>query len=306
VVVSETADTNPTTGPGGDGTDTPPTRLLVLGMAHPDGSIVGTELFSVLEPCGLTVDQVRSQMRRLVAEGLFEREGEGREAGFRATESGQAALAATMSRHTLAYAHDAAGTGWDRMWRLVMFNIPESRRADRDAFRDWLLALGAAPLQGGVYVSPHPWDREVRDEIARLDIADYVTLATTDDLVLTGVSNAREIAASLWPLDEIAAKYTDFVASYSHIPDLLESMRRDGRRIAEADWLPGVLLIAVRFNQCFEIDPLLPPELVPKPWPGREARQLLASCRKLGVMTRQDRSGPALFRVFDDAIAALP
>ncbi len=307
MVVSETADTIPTTDPAGDrGIDTPPTRLLVLGLAHPDGSIVGTELFSVLEPCGLTVDQVRSQMRRLVAEGLFEREGEGRDAVFRATQSGLAALAATSSRHTLAYAHDAAGTGWDRLWRLVMFNIPESRRADRDSFRDWLLSLGAAPLQGGVYVSPHPWDREVRNEIARLDIADFVTLATTDDLVLAGVSNARQIAATLWPLDEIAAKYTDFVASYAHVPGLLESMRRDGRKIAEADWLPGVLLIAVRFNQCFEIDPLLPPELVPKPWPGRDARQLLAACRKLGVMTREDRSGPALFRVFDEAIAALP
>ena len=53
-------------------------------------------------------------------------------------------------------------------------------------------------------------------------------------------------------------------------------------------------------------DPLLPPELLPRPWPGKEARDLLARCRKLGVLAREDKDGPALYRVFDDAIAHLP
>ena len=47
-------------------------------------------------------------------------------------------------------------------------------------------------------------------------------------------------------------------------------------------------------------------ELLPKPWPGREARDLLARCRRLGVLARSEKSGPALFTVFDDAIAHLP
>ena len=55
-----------------------------------------------------------------------------------------------------------------------------------------------------------------------------------------------------------------------------------------------------------EADPLLPPELLPRPWPGKDARELLARCRKLGVLAREDKDGPALYRVFDDAIAHLP
>ena len=289
-----------------DSADTIPTRMLVLGMAHRDGTIVGTELYEVMEPCGLTIDQVRGQMRRLVAEGLFTRDGEGREAVFRATPSGRATLDATSHRHTLAYAQDAAGRGWDRTWRMVAFALPENRRAERDAFRSRLLQLGAAAIQNGLYVSTHRWDDEVSDEINRLGIAEHVTVATTDDLEIGGDRDPRRIAAALWPLDDISGRYESFVATYRDVPEQLERMRREGRRIEEKDWLPGVLHIAIRFNDCFDTDPLLPPELLPRPWPGREAREVLARCRKLGVLTRQDRSGPALFSVFDDAIADLP
>lgn len=287
-------------------TGSPSTRLLVLGMAHRDGTIIGRELYSVIEPCGLTIDQVRSQMRRLVAEGLFERHGEGRDAIFRATPAGRAALSTTAHRHTLAYAQDAAGRGWDRRWRLVAFAIPETRRADRDAFREALIGLGAAAVQHGLYASPHPWDSEVREVVERLGIGEHVTVATTDDLDIGGIRDPRRIAAHLWPLESIAARYERFIATYRDVPDRLEQMRRRGERLREQDFLPGALHIAIRFNECFEADPLLPPELLPRPWPGREAREIIARCRRLGVLTREDRSGPALFEVFDDAIALLP
>ncbi len=283
-----------------------PTRLLVLGMAHRDGTIVAAELLDVIDACGVSADQLRSQLRRLVGLGWFTRDGEGREAVYRATAAGRATLASLHRRHTLAYAQDAAGRGWDRKWRLVAFAIPESRRSDRDAFRDRLFELGAAAIQNGLYVSPHRWESEVRETAERLGIADHVTLATTDDLEIGGDHDPRHIAARLWPLDTIAEHYQQFTATYEGVPAELERMRRSGERLREADFLPGALHIAIRFNDCFERDPLLPPELLPRPWPGREAREVLARCRRLGVLTREDKSGPALFEVFDESIAALP
>jgi phenylacetic acid degradation operon negative regulatory protein len=283
-----------------------PTRLLVLGMAHRDGTILASELHSVIDACGVSVDQLRSQLRRLVSEGLFTRDGEGRDAVFRATAGGRATLSSTLRRHTLAYAQDAAGRGWDRVWHLVAFAIPEARRADRDAIRDRLLQLGGAAIQNGLYVSPHRWEPEVRETVERLDITELTTLFSTDDLDLGGESEPRHIAARLWPLDDAAARYEEFIDTYRGVPEQLEDMRRRGDRIREEDFLPGALQIAIRFNQCFDRDPLLPPELLPRPWPGREARDVLARCRRLGVLAREDKSGPALFQVFDDVIALLP
>ncbi len=306
VVVNDTAAEISTSGLLGTEDGSVPTRLLVLGMAHRDGSIHGPELYAVTEAVGLSVDQVRSCLRRLVAEELFERSGEGREAIYAATAAGLAVLSSTKQRHLLAYAQDAAGRGWDRHWRLVAFAIPETKRAARDTFRDRLLALGAAPIQNGLYVSPHRWELEVHDEAARLGISEHVTTSTTDDLSIGGESNPRLLAERLWLLAEVASHYREFIETYRDVPDQLEAMRRRHERLSERDFLPGALQIAIRFNQCFDHDPLLPPELLPKPWPGREARDVLARCRKLGVLAREDKSGPALFRVFDDVIATLP
>lgn len=308
-VVSRTTDTESTAlavPPVVSDDDALPTRLMVLGLAHRDGSVHGPELYRVAGECGIGIETVRSCLRRLTSEGVFVRDGEGRDAVFRATPAGRALLDVTQQRHLLAYAQDAAGRGWDRRWRLVSFAIPETMRTARDALRDHLLALGGAAVQPGIYVSPHRWDDEVRAEAERLGLTGHVVLASTDDLSVGGVTDPRSIVARLWPLDELAERYEAFIETYRDVPEQLDAMRRRGQRISEHDFLPGVLHLAIRFNSCFELDPLLPPELLPRPWPGKEARELLARCRKLGVLAREDKDGPALYRVFDDAIAHLP
>lgn len=314
-VVNSTADSYSTAGPLEHArpadlstitSESPPTRLMVLGLAHRDGTVLGSELYSVGAECGIAVETIRSCMRRLVTEGLFTRAGEGRDAIYSATEAGQSHLAVTEQRHLLAYAQDAAGRGWDRKWRIVSFAIPESMRSARDAFREHIRSLGGAHVQPGMYVSPHDWTEELLHEASRLEINDRLCTFSTDDLDLNGVTDARQLAAMLWPLDEVAERYENFIGTYSGVPQALLDMRRRGETITEHDFMPGALNIAIRFNECFELDPLLPPELLPRPWPGREARDILAKCRRHGVLARQDKAGPALFRVFDDAIAHLP
>ncbi len=278
---------------------------MVLGLAHRDGTVLGSELYPVAQECGIGVETVRSCMRRLVSEGLFTRSGEGRDSVYKATDGGMIELQVNEQRHLLAFAQDAAGRGWDRNWRMVSFAIPEKLRTARDAFRNHLRTLGGAHLQPGLYVSPHNWTDEILEEADRLGIDEYVCTFSTDDLRVGGVTDAKVLAETLWPLDEVASRYEAFIQTYSGVPEELLAMRRRGERLTEHDFLPGALNIAIRFNECFEMDPLLPPELLPRPWPGRAARDLLAKCRRHGVLARDDKLGPALFSVFDEAIAHL-
>lgn len=282
-----------------------PTRVLVLGMAHHDGTIAASELYPVAEACGQTPDQVRSCLRRLVAEELFTREGEGRDAVFEATPQGMRALGASLERTRLAYAQDAAGRGWDRKWRLIAFAIPEARRTARDAFRDHLLELGGAAIQNGLYVSPHRWEKDALAEAQRLDLSDHVSFFSTDDLESAGVRDPRELAARLWPIDSLASRYQAFIDVYAGIPEALERMRKDKRRLSEAEFLPGALIIGIKFQECFATDPLLPPELLPRPWPGRSARDLLARSRRLGILLRDAHNKPQLFAPFDDILETI-
>ena len=283
-----------------------PTRVLVLGMAHENGTILSEEVFPVAEACRQTPEQVRSCLRRLVREGLFIREGRGRTAQYRATEQGLHALGANIERHRLAYVQDHAGRGWDRKWRLVSFAIPEARRSGRDAFRDRLLALGGAAIANGLYVSPHRWEKDVAGEAERLDVGGAVTQASTDDLSVGGVSDPRELARRLWPIDELATRYERFVDTYKGVPDALDAMRQRHERLADAVFLPGALSVTVEFSEIFADDPLLPPELLPRPWPGRAARELLVRSRRLALLLREQHNRPALFRSFDDLIESIP
>jgi phenylacetic acid degradation operon negative regulatory protein len=269
-------------------------------MAREDGTVLASELYTVAAACGQTPEQVRSCLRRLVADGLFVRAGGGRDATYAATAEGMAALGSTIERHRLAYAQDAAGKAWDGRWHLVGFAIPEAKRPARDAFRDRVVALGGAAVHNGLYVSPHRWEKDVRDEAERLGVADSVTVASTDDLEIGGMHDPRDLAHRLWPLDELADGYRAFVEEFGRMPDALEAMRRRKERLPDSAFLPAALAMGVAFERCFRRDPLLPPELLPRPWPGRAARELLVRSRRLALLTREEHSRPALFRSFDD------
>ena len=280
-------------------------------MAHTDGLILPGELLPVAGACGQTPEQIRSCLRRLVAEGLFMRvvPAGGRRAEpvrFEATQAGLTALGATMERTRRAYHQDLDRRGWDGQWRLAAFAIPESRRRERDALRDRLVGLGGAAVQGGLYVSPHPWLKEVRAEAGRLGVTDLVTTATSDDLEVGGEADPREVARRLWPVDALGARYQSFVGRYEELPGTLSRWQKARRSLSDAEFLPGALAMAVSFQECFDADPLLPSELLPHPWPGRKARELVAASRRLALSIRQSSGRPALFRLYDEAIDSLP
>lgn len=51
--------------------------------------------------------------------------------------------------------------GWDRMWRIVVFDVSEKKRKQRDVFRHYLQGLGFYMLNRSVFVHPYPCFDEV-------------------------------------------------------------------------------------------------------------------------------------------------
>ena len=270
-----------------------PTRLLVMGMAHRDGSILGDELYSVVEPCGLTVDQVRSQLRRLVNEGLFTRDGEGKDARYRATAEGTATLTSTLRRHNLAYAQDAAGRGWDRKWRIVAFADPRVARAPI-ATSSAIACSASAPRRSRTACTCRRIGGTRR--CARSSIASTSPSTSRSPPPTTSRSAATTTRATSPRRCGRSTTSPPATASSSRptatCPSNLEAMNRRGERLREVDFLPGALHIAIRFNQCFESDPLLPPELLPRPWPGREAPRPAGPVPSTGSAGPRGQAGP--------------
>lgn len=50
---------------------------------------------------------------------------------------------------------------WDKIWRVVIFDIPVFSRMVRDAFRRKLKEFGFCPLQKSIWVYPYPCKEEI-------------------------------------------------------------------------------------------------------------------------------------------------
>ncbi len=70
----------------------------------------------------------------------------------------------------------------DGKWRLVMFDIPNEKKNNRDVFRRKLLQLGLISLQESVFVSAFPCKEEIDFLCHYLQISDFVTLVVLDSI----------------------------------------------------------------------------------------------------------------------------
>ncbi len=161
-------------------------------------------------------------------------------------------------------------------------------------------------MHNGLYVSPHPWDKDVLATAERLEVVEHVTLAVTDELTVGGETEPVALAAQLWPLADLAGRYQAFLDRWSGVLERLGAMQRQHQQLPDSAFLPGALAMGLAYQACFEADPLLPAELLPQPWPGRAARDLLVSSRRLALRIRAEGGRPALFATFHDLVDSLP
>ncbi|MFI1917086.1 PaaX family transcriptional regulator C-terminal domain-containing protein [Nocardia sp. NPDC020380] len=240
-------------------------------MIREDATIDAGELYDVAAALGMSDQQVRLCIKRLVAEGRFTQDGRGRQAILRATEPTRSAIEPDLDFLRYMYAQDRGQAAWDGRWHLAAFGVPESVRQARDAMRDTILRLGGAPIQGGLYVSANPWEDRIRSAAAGLGVDDHVTTLTSTDLTIGGLTAGRDLAGHLWPLDRIADGHRRLLAAAErYLPEL--------RTASHIRRLTIAIALAAEFTHANEPDPLLPPQLLPQPWIGTAARAAAAAC----------------------------
>lgn len=248
-----------------------PTRTLVESMLRDDATIDAGALYDVAGELGMTDQQVRLCIKRLVADGQFTQDGRGRKAVLRATDELRSTITPDRDYIRFMYAQDRGDAPWDGRWHVVAFAVPESVRAARDAMRDAIVRLGGAAIQGGLYVSPNDWDSEISSAAEQLGISEHVTTMTTADLAVGDLIEPRALAAHLWPLDEIAERHRRLLAVADRAPLALSDATLTRQ-------LTIAIELAAEFTRAVEPDPLLPPELLPQRWIGVAARAKVASC----------------------------
>ncbi|MGX1884993.1 PaaX family transcriptional regulator C-terminal domain-containing protein [Streptomyces sp. NPDC055287] len=280
-----------------------PTRLLVHALVREDGTVDAGELYTVAGALGMSDQQVRLCIKRLVAEGRFTHEGRGRKALLHATADVTGVLAPEVEYVRYAYAQDHGQAPWDGVWHVFAFAVPESARAARDTLRDTLLRLGAAAVQGGLYVSANPIEEHVEAQARHLGILDTLTTFTSNDLRVGNRRDAGDLAAGLWPLEDIADRYDTLAALAQARLDQLDA----ATEMTETGRLTIAVELAAQFTRAMEPDPLLPPQLLPQPWAGADARHLAARCwarllEHQSATATDEHPRLRLFRLYADVI----
>lgn len=204
---------------------------------------IGT-LIEVCAHFGISETLVRTAVSRLVASGRLIGEREGRRSYYRLAE--------------------AAKEEFDTAAKLLFEPIPDpegwimyqASRLGEDTIRQQHLGK----IGENVYIRP---------KHAHLPLTTAITFHC--DLI-QGQTEMATLAQRLWPLDVYAEEYRDLIVRFGPVLDHLLTHPH----APEVDCVFVRLLLVHRYRHVLLADPLLPTEVLPEDWPGRQARNLFA------------------------------
>ena len=156
---------------------------------------------------------------------------------------------------------------WDQKWRLVMFDIPESKRSSRDKLRRALSALGMGILQASVWISPSDIKEDVEAIGHKLKLEKSIKFFE----VSSTASLNQQIIDKAWNLPEINLSLEHF------IKDAERSLKNMGK--GNGDRYNSKKLI-FEYALILKKDPKLPLEFVEKDELRKRARDTYLKLRK--------------------------
>ncbi len=220
-----------------------------------------------LFPVGLPYDwsSLYTTIHRLVGAGLVRKEKRERKIFLRLTDQGKLLLKQHRACRRESF------PAWDHRWRVVIFDVPEKRGDIRLYLRSFLKTLGFGKVQKSVWISPHDFEKQVREFSRKLDISPCIFQLTVERF--SGL-NERELARSFWDIRGLHDRYQALIQLYSREMERMPAAAEDTlilrtRIINNLMWDYQTILAQ---------DPQLPSALLPADWIGFAARRFANRC----------------------------
>lgn len=239
------------------------------------GAIWMTDLLYLLELLGIGEHTGRSTINRMVREGWFHVEKEGRHSRFSVTEKGETILQGGDLR-----LNEIPTPRWDETWHMVAYSLPEEKRKRRNDLRKQLTWLGYGSLGPGLWISPNNKRSELRTILHTLDVQDHVNIFSGS---YWGPLSTQALLDQCWDLPALAEEYRRFNNFYENDLAQFEKMgnsSEDDSPSAE-DCFVRRFMLPVRLFPILQKDPNLPLDLLPDDWPGTIGRNLFTHYRSL-------------------------
>lgn len=224
-------------------------------------------LVEIYEARGVDHQIVRNALARLKKEGYIHSPERSR---YSLTKAGMSFLTGINSKPQL------LDRRWDGRWLSVLFEVPETERKKRDAFRNDLLQLGFGGLFKSVYISPWDYAAEVLRIAEHHGLADRVTVSKGE--FVHGAPTPLQ-ARQLWRLDALNETYEEQLAwlRSEFQPDIAAS-QSGGTDDDGLSTFVRFLELGERMADLSLNDPMLPEELLEGDWLGRTCFREMQSC----------------------------
>jgi phenylacetic acid degradation operon negative regulatory protein len=240
-------------------------RALILNLfgdylRYAEGEARLGELVTLLGAFGMEPAAVRVTLSRLRKEGWFTTRREGRETVYVLSPRMMQILVEGRTR-----IFQRIEEPWRGQWTMVIYQVPEANRSVREALRRDLAWLGFGQLSPSTWLAAQPRFEEAKALAAEAGDA-------TIDVLWAGsgsLAEDRRLAARCWDLAAVDADYRTFIDRYRGMDDPAANAAKPGPQAV----VERTALVGDARRLAFE-DPMLPLELQPDGWLGREAYEL--------------------------------
>lgn len=251
-------------------TDPPRAKSLVMtifgdAIAPHGGRVWLGSLIELVEPFGISDRLVRTSVFRLAQEGWLHASRDGRRSAY---EIEPGALSRFERANHRIYA--PLDAHWNGAWTLLISGAADLPAPQRAQVRKELLWEGYTQVAPGVLGHPASNAEILEDILTRTGTRGKLVVCTASELPGVSTRPLRDLVQDGWDLAPVIAAYQHFVEVFAPLQALLD---KGAALSPEEAFLVRTLLIhAYRRVQLH--DPMLPVELLPEPWPGKQAYEL--------------------------------
>jgi len=222
--------------------------LFIVGLGIQSYSISSgrTDFFKALENSGDFVKSVKKNyLRRGVYSATQKKYLEKNENGWQLTNEGQIRLDEILPKYHRKRL-------WDGKIYLITYDVPESKRKDRDLLRGYLKRIGCGMFQASVWLTPYDPAEQLTRFIKDFRISGFIAVSNIGRDGNVGRMSVKDLVQSVYCLDRLNERYRYF---------LIESQKQ------------RMTLIETNFHflSILKDDPQLPFSLLPDGWLGDKA-----------------------------------
>ncbi len=146
---------------------------------------------------------------------------------------------------------------WDGKMHLVTYDIPESRKTDRELLREYLRRIGCAMLQESVWITPYNPIDLVRSFVEEKELSGSVIVSDLGKDGAVGEEDLRALLVRIYKLENLNERYKEWL-SFLENSNVIDHHA------------------LIRFLAILKDDPQLPFHLLPPWWKGDKAYALVS------------------------------